>query len=434
MKPDVPAPEQAKSAEVLLEVNDLQVHFALRGGILGRLAGRSTAAVKAVDGVSFTLHRGEVLGLVGESGSGKTTLSRALLGLVPATGGTITYAGQPITGLSEHAMRPLRSKMQMVFQDPHAALNPSMDIATAIAHPLKIHGVARDRTEIDARVRAALERVGLSPPERFMGKFPGDLSGGQKQRAVLARAIMLSPELLVADEPVSMLDMSVRAKILDLMIELRRALGLTYVYITHDLATAKFFCDTIAIMYLGRIVEMGPAEQIYAAPQHPYTKALLAAIPEPDPTREVPRDLPRGEIPDAVVPPLGCAFHPRCPVAFDRCGWESRDLRVLLEQHWLDLSADQFAAERAVVGDLDGLNAPSVDALLPAGRGRTGAEVGTLLDEVRQAHPDDPFWSGVAGTEVVDGGVRVTFHPGTDPGLRATPHQDVRAACLLFDD
>jgi peptide/nickel transport system ATP-binding protein len=419
--------------EALVEVRDLQVHFAIRGGVLGRLAGRSSGAVKAVDGVSFTLHRGEVLGLVGESGSGKTTLSRALLGLVPATGGSIRYAGTEITGRSERSLRPMRSKMQMVFQDPHAALNPAMDIATAIAHPLRIHRTVRSRAEIDNRVRAALERVGLAPPEQFMTKYPGDLSGGQKQRAVLARAIMLGPELLVADEPVSMLDMSVRAKILDLMIELRRALDLTYIYITHDLATAKFFCDTIAIMYLGRIVEIGPAEQIYAAPQHPYTKALLAAIPEPDPTRGVPRNLPRGEIPDAAVPPLGCSFHPRCPVAFDRCGWESRDLRILLEQHWLELPVEQYNAERAVVGDLAGLDLPATECVLPAARGRTGADVADLLRTVRDAHPDEVFWRGVAGTEVLADGVRVLFHQGTDPRLRNTDRAGVRAACLLYD-
>ncbi len=419
--------------DALVEVRDLQVHFAIRGGVLGRLAGRSVGAVKAVDGVSFTLHRGEVLGLVGESGSGKTTLSRALLGLVPATGGSIRYAGTEITGRSERSLRPMRSKMQMVFQDPHAALNPAMDIATAIAHPLRIHGAAKGRADIDNRVRAALERVGLSPPEQFMAKYPGDLSGGQKQRAVLARAIMLGPELLVADEPVSMLDMSVRAKILDLMIELRRALDLTYIYITHDLATAKFFCDTIAIMYLGRIVEIGPAEQIYAAPQHPYTKALLAAIPEPDPTREVPRNLPRGEIPDAAVPPLGCAFHPRCPVAFDRCGWESRDLRTLLEQHWLELPVEQYNAERAVLGDLDRLDAPATEVVVPAARGHSGADVADLLRTVRDAHPDEVFWQGVAGTEVLADGVRVLFHQGTDPRLRSTNRDGVRAACLLHD-
>ena len=177
----------------------------------------------------------------------------------------------------------------------------------------------------------ALERVGLSPVELFLSKYPRDLSGGQKQRVVMARAIVLDPELLVADEPVSMLDMSVRAKILQLMLDLKQELGLTYVYITHDLATAKYFCDRIAIMYLGRVVEIGPTEEIFANPRHPYTKALLAAIPEPDPDKMVPRDLPRGEIPDAAQPPLGCAFHPRCPEAIAGCGWESRDLRALLE-------------------------------------------------------------------------------------------------------
>ncbi|MGH3439569.1 MAG: ABC transporter ATP-binding protein, partial [Sciscionella sp.] len=324
------APEVAP----LLDVNDLQVHFALRGGFFSRMLGQEEGSVKAVDGVSFALRPGEVLGLVGESGSGKTTLGRALLRLVAPTGGSVKLEGREISGLSEGDFRPLRKRMQMIFQDPHAALNPSMDIGTAVGHPLKIHGMASGPEAIDARVREAFERVGLAPADRFLTKYPSDLSGGQKQRAVIARAIILGPELLVADEPVSMLDMSVRSKILELMIGLKNDLDLTYLYITHDLATAKFFCDRIAIMYLGRIVEIGPAEQIYADPKHPYTKSLLRAIPEPDPRKAVPRDLPRGEIPDAVSPPLGCSFHPRCQVAFNGCGWESRDLRQLLEQRW----------------------------------------------------------------------------------------------------
>ena len=203
----------------------------------------------------------------------------------------------------------------------------------------------------------------------FLDKYPADLSGGQKQRAVLARAIILGPDVLVADEPVSMLDMSVRAKILELMLELKDELGLTYIYITHDLATAKFFCDRIAIMYLGRIVEIGPAEEIYARPEHPYTAALLRAIPEPDPRRTVPRDLPRGEVPDAVVPPLGCPFHPRCPKAFEVCGWEGRDLRTLLEERWTKLSHDDYERERAQIGDLEALDEPTAEALLPAAEG-----------------------------------------------------------------
>src|SRR5439155_110003 len=207
------------------------------------------------------------------------------------------------------------------------------------------HGLAQARDDIRARGADELARVGLAPAEQFMDKFPSDLSGGQKQRAVIARALILNPVLLVADEPVSMLDMSVRAKILELMVALKRDFELTYLYITHDLATARFFCDRIAIMYLGRIVEIGPADAIYADPKHPYTQALLRAIPEPDPARAVARDLPRGEVPDAASPPLGCPFHPRCPRAFEPCGWESRDLRNLLEERWARLAGEARVEE-----------------------------------------------------------------------------------------
>ena len=213
---------------------------------------------------------------------------------------------------------------------------------------------------------------------------------------MLARAIILSPDVLVADEPVSMLDMSVRAKILELMIALKSDLELTYVYITHDLATAKFFCDRIAIMYLGRIVELGPAEQIYADPKHPYTQSLLKAIPEPDPRRSVPRDLPRGEIPDAVSPPLGCRFHPRCSQAFEVCGWESRDLRALLETRWTQLEESDYEREREMIGDLDQLDEPSFEATLAAGSGHTGEDAAEVLEAMRSGAPDDPIWKGVA--------------------------------------
>jgi len=323
-------PEPAEAGTHLVEVRDLSVHFQLRGGTLARLFGRDTGTIKAVDGVSFDLRPGEVMGLVGESGSGKSTLGRALLGLVPATHGSIRLQDQDLAGLSRRQLREIRQVVQMVFQDPNAALNPSMTVEEAVADALRVHGI-RSASERRKRVVEALERVGLSPVELFLSKYPRDLSGGQKQRVVIARAIVLNPSLLVADEPVSMLDMSVRAKILELMLLLKQELSLTYVYITHDLATAKFFCDRIAIMYLGRVVEIGPTEEIFANPRHPYTKALLAAIPEPDPDKMVPRDLPRGEIPDAAQPPLGCAFHPRCPEAVSSCGWPSRDLRTLLE-------------------------------------------------------------------------------------------------------
>jgi peptide/nickel transport system ATP-binding protein len=416
--------------EPLLEVRDLEVHFPIHAGALGRLFGRATGAVKAVDGVSFTLDRGEVLGIVGESGSGKTTLGRALLGLVRPTGGGIAYGGRELANLSEREFRPLRRRLQMVFQDPHASLNPSMSIERAVGHPLKIHGITRGRDQTHQRVVAALERVGLSPVERYLAAFPADLSGGQKQRAAIARAIILDPELLVADEPVSMLDMSVRAKILELMLELKDELGLTYVYITHDLATAKFFCDRVAIMYLGRIVEIGPTAEIYASPRHPYTQALLAAVPEPDPDRSLPRSLPRGEIPDAAQPPFGCSFHPRCPRAFEVCGWEARDLRSLLEARWTNVDQNEYATERDLVGDLDQLDVPSTDALLTPGDG-TAADLKALLERIRDDDPGEPFWKGVAAIDVIGDAVHLRFRDPIDPALLAAG--DGHVACHLYD-
>jgi peptide/nickel transport system ATP-binding protein len=394
------------------------------------MLGREEGEVKAVDGVSFTLARGEVLGLVGESGSGKTTLGRALLHLAPVSGGRLEFDGQDVTDLSEREFRPLRRRIQMIFQDPHAALNPAMDIGTAVGHPLAIQGLQLSRQEAEQRVRDVLERVGLVPARNFVRKYPADLSGGQKQRAVIARAIILRPDVLVADEPVSMLDMSVRSKILELMISLRRDLDLTYLYITHDLATAKFFCDRIAIMYLGRIVEIGPAEQIYADPRHPYTQALLRAIPEPDPSRAVPRDLPRGEVPDAINPPRGCSFHPRCPVAFDRCGWEPRDLLAMLEERWTRLGGATRTAERRILGDLDGIDVTGTATRLPAAGGCSGADVVHLLETIRAESPDEPVWTGVAQISAGDRSADVTFRDGVDPVL--TPSGRSEVACLLY--
>ena len=235
-----------------------------------------------------------------------------------------------------------------------------------------------------------------------MSKYPSDLSGGQKQRAVIARAIILNPVLLVADEPVSMLDMSVRAKILELMLSLKRDFGFTYLYITHDLATAKFFCDRIAILYLGRIVEIGPSEAIYADPKHPYTQALLRAIPEPDPRRTVPRDLPRGEVPDAASPPLGCSFHPRCPQAFEVCGWESRDLRDRFEEHWAQLPEEAYEAERATIGDLGALDTPGTEVVVPAGKSAAPSDVLAVLERLRSENRDEPLWRGVKRMAAVD--------------------------------
>jgi oligopeptide/dipeptide ABC transporter ATP-binding protein len=427
-----PGPEMA-TGDVLLEVRDLSVHFALPGGFFQRLLGRGTASVQAVNGVSFELRRGEVLGIVGESGSGKTTLAKAVLCLLRPTGGSVLLDGSDITWLSEKQVRPLRRQMQPVFQDPHASLNPTMTLEEAVGHPLRIHNVVASPAERRARVAEALERVGLVPAGRFLPKYPGELSGGQRQRAAIARAIILRPQLVVADEPVSMLDMSVRARVLQLMLDLKQELGLTYLYITHDLATARFFCDQIAIMYLGRVVEMGPTATIYSNPRHPYTRSLLAAVPEPDPSHHIPRQLPRGEVPDAVAPPLGCAFHPRCREAFGPCGWESRDLRNLFEMRWAALGPEEYRRERGIIGDLSRLSAPALEADVLAAPGRTGSEVAKLLEEHRATDPDEPLWRGVSQTEIGPSAVKVRFRRHIDPLL-----QDVGAeggskvACHLY--
>jgi len=397
--------------------------FRVRGAARGE-------EIVAVDDVTFTVGDGESLAVVGESGSGKTTLGRALLGLVRPTGGSIKLRGEELAGLRERDLRPKRRHMQMVFQDPHASLNPGMTLETALAHPLQIHKLTNGDAETAAKVRETLELVGLSPVEQFAARYPSDLSGGQKQRAAIARAIILGPDLLVADEPVSMLDMSVRSKIIDLMIELKKRLGLTYVYVTHDLATAKFFCDRVAIMYLGRIVELGTVEEIFNDPKHPYTQALIKAIPEPDPDKALPRDLPRGEIPDAARPPLGCSFHPRCPKAFEICGWESRDLRAILEQRWLEAGEDAYATERPLVGDLEKLGDSDDEALLPAGSGKDPGELLAMLERMRAEEDDEPLWKGVKAMTPETHGVRVTFHPGIDPPLYDTGGS--QAACLLY--
>jgi peptide/nickel transport system ATP-binding protein len=415
----------------LVSIRDLRAYYTIRGSFLDRLVGREAGIVRAVDGVSLDIRRGEVLGLVGESGSGKTTLGRALLGLVRATSGNIELEGRNLTRLPERQLRSVRRQMQVVFQDPHASLNPAMTIGEAVGHPLRIHGLERDRRQLRLRVIEVLERCGLAPGADFLDKYPSDLSGGQKQRAVIARAIILNPLLLVADEPVSMLDMSVRARVLELMLSLQRDFDLTYLYITHDLATARFVCDRIAIMYLGRIVEVGPADAIYADPKHPYTQALLRAIPEPDPARAVPRDLPRGEVPDAALPPLGCPFHPRCPRAFEPCGWESRDLRELLEARWARAAGEVgVEEEQALVGDLGVLDRPSSEVRLPAPRGRQPEEIVALLERIRAEDPEEPFWRGVERLEVDGMRMRLDFHVPSEPQLE--PAGEVDVSCHLY--
>jgi oligopeptide/dipeptide ABC transporter ATP-binding protein len=428
-KPDQTLDRETRG-DTVVDIRDLSVHFSLAGSTMARLLGRASGTVKAVDGVDLAMGRGEVVGLVGESGSGKSTLGRALLGLAPATNGSILFQGDDIARMSRRELRELRTRIQMVFQDPNAALNPAMTVERAVGDPLRIHGM-RSPEERRTKVIESLERVGLSPVELFLNKYPRDLSGGQKQRVVLARAIILGPTLLVADEPISMLDMSVRAKILQLMLDLKDELDLTYVYITHDLASAKFFCDRIAIMYLGRIVELGDTAAIFADPKHPYTKALLAAIPDPDPERSIPRDLLKGEIPDAARPPAGCSFHPRCPVAFDKCGWEARDLVATMEAHWLKTGITTFDLERNQIANLDALTAQDTGAAdLHASSEGTPEGLVAMLDEVKRENPGARFWTGVDKIEPTGSGLEVVFHPGEDPLLRRS--DDVEVACHLY--
>ncbi len=280
----------------------------------------------AVDDVSFAVERGELLALVGESGCGKTTTAQTVLRLVAATAGRVTFAGQDVTELSARRLRPLRRRMQIIYQDPYESLDPRLTVRAAVEEPLLIHHLGGSRAERRERVREALERVELTPPDLFLERYPHELSGGQRQRVAIAAGLVLEPELLVADEPVSMLDVSVRAGVLKLLDDLRDG-GLGILMITHDLSTAARFADRIAVMYLGRIVEIGPAAEIIENPQHPYTRALLSVVPRRDPRDRTRPQILTGEAPDAARIPSGCRFHPRCPLAIEDCRTHDPELR-----------------------------------------------------------------------------------------------------------
>jgi peptide/nickel transport system ATP-binding protein len=315
----------------LIRAEGLVKEFPVKGGILESFGGKRRY-VHAVDDVSFEIGEGEVLGLAGESGSGKSTTGRLLIRLVEPTSGRTIYRGRDISSYRGRELEDLREKMQIVFQDPVGSLSPRMTVGQAIGHPLKIHGMG----DAAWRKRTVLEmmgKVGLSPAPYLYQKYPHQLSGGQAQRVVIARALVTKPDFVVADEPIAMADVSVRALILQLMRQLKDEMGLTYLFITHDLATAKYLCDRVAIMYLGRIVEIGTRDELFSHPHHPYTKALLAAVPIPDPKARKPKDLPEGEIPSAIEPPSGCHFHPRCPYAKPECQVERPPLRELGSAH-----------------------------------------------------------------------------------------------------
>ena len=310
----------------VLEVTDLKKHFPVRKGLLRRTVGH----VYAVDGVSFSIGAGETLGLVGESGCGKTTAGRAVLRLIEPTSGSVKVAGTEITGLSKSEMRPYRAEMQIIFQDPFSSLNPRMTAGEIVGEPLLVHGVA-NRKEREEQVSALFARVGLRPAQ--MSNYPHQFSGGQRQRIGIARALALGPKLIVGDEPVSALDVSIQAQVINLLQDLQRERQLSYLFISHNLAVVEHISHQIAVMYLGRIVEYADTRSIFTRAQHPYTEALLSAVPVPDPAIRRKKMVLQGDVPSPVRPPPGCHFHTRCPYAVDRCRVESPPLREIAPGH-----------------------------------------------------------------------------------------------------
>jgi len=304
----------AQDADVLVQVENLSMHFPVYKGIIRRQVG----VIKAVDGISFDIRRGETLGLVGESGCGKTTVGRSVLRLYEATGGRIMFGGQDIAALSHKELRRIRPRMQMIFQDPQACLNPRMTVSSIIAEPLDEHGAASGPDK-QRRVSELLDAVGMNP--RFANRYPHEFSGGQRQRIGIARALALEPDFIVCDEPIAALDVSIQAQVVNLLEDLQAKLGLTYLFISHDLSMVRHIADRVAVMYLGKVVELAPRDALYADPRHPYTKALLSAVPIPNPAVEMHRSriILTGDVPSPANPPSGCRFCTRCPVAVEKC-------------------------------------------------------------------------------------------------------------------
>jgi len=325
----------ATDTKPLLEVRGLQMHFPVTEGIV---ISRKVGEVKAVDGIDFAVRRGETLGLVGESGCGKTTTGRCILRLERPTAGEILYDGVDIARLGPKELLSLRRRIQVIFQDPYSSLNPRMKVGEIIAEPIMVHGLERNPDRRVARVRELLSVCGLDP--KFADRYPHEMSGGQRQRVGIARALALEPEFIVCDEAVSALDVSIQAQIVNLLEHLRERFGLTYLFIAHDLSVVRHLCHRVAVMYLGRIVELADCDELFDNPLHPYTRALLDAVPVPDPTVEAARSFRpvKGEVPSPINPPSGCVFHPRCPIAVETCSRARPELRELRPGHWVACS------------------------------------------------------------------------------------------------
>ena len=342
------------TGETLLEVRNLKMYFPVTSGVIFR---RQVGAVKAVDGIDLTIRRGETLGLVGESGCGKSTAGRAILQLHKPTSGEVFFKGQDLTKLGAGQMRSMRRDVQMIFQDPYASLNPRMTVGDIIGEPIEVHGLRKGRKERNERVQELLALVGLNP--YFINRYPHEFSGGQRQRIGIARALAVEPDFVVCDEPVSALDVSIQAQVINLLEDLQAQLGLTYLFIAHGLSVIKHISDRVAVMYLGRIVELADAETLYRQPRHPYTQALLSAVPIPDPLveRKRQRIILEGDVPSPINPPPGCRFHTRCPIAIDKCRVE--------DPPFVDYGGGHFAAcwRAREVDDLLPSTAQQVDAV-----------------------------------------------------------------------
>jgi peptide/nickel transport system ATP-binding protein len=322
--------------ELIVKAEKLRKWFPIKRGFFTTLASKESLYVRAVDDISFSIKKAQIFGLAGESGSGKTTTGRLLLRLIEPTGGRVYFMGKEITALDEKSMKSLRRYMQIIFQDPYESLNPRMTIGSIIAEPIRLLKKEASSDEVTERVHQMLEDVELAPPEEFIQRYPHELSGGQRQRVAVARAFSVNPEFVVADEPVSMLDVSIRAEILQLMTALVEKYKTSFLYITHDLALARHVCDRLAIMYLGKIVEMSDTEKIVYEPLHPYTKALIKAVPEPDPTAKRVEAVLKGEIPSPINVPPGCRFHTRCPSYIgDICRTKEPELIDMGEEHYV---------------------------------------------------------------------------------------------------
>ena len=321
-----------KDDDILVDVRGLKMYFPVTEGVI---ISRVVAEVKAVDGVSFFIKRGETLGLVGESGCGKTTTGRCILQLESATAGEILYNGKDLTKLTQKEMSPIREKIQVIFQDPFSSLNPRMKIGDILAEPMAVHKIITDKEGRDNRVRELLSLCGLNP--KFADRYPHEMSGGQRQRVGIARALALNPEFIICDEAVSALDVSIQAQVINLLEDLRDEFGLTYLFISHDLSVIRHLCQRVAVMYLGHIVELAECDELYDNPIHPYTRALLAAVPIPDPAVEAKRahEVVKGEVPSPINPPSGCVFHPRCPLAVGGCSKAIPEFREIKPGHWV---------------------------------------------------------------------------------------------------